>query len=98
MKKMTERQPGEKLEEARDHIRSLKWLDAVMESSVSSLMPLPKCLSVHRIMLRSIQKADEYINIRIIKIDEMLKQPNGPSVRFVSAAKYEKNHSILEVY
>ena len=60
MKKMTDRQPVEKPEEARDHIRSLKWLDAVMESRVYSLMPLPKCLcrclSVHRIMLRSIQK------------------------------------------
>ena len=36
------------------------------------------------------ENATEYINIGIIKIEEMLKQPNGPSVRFVSAAKYEK--------
>ena len=36
------------------------------------------------------ENAAEYINIGIIKIDEMLKLPNGPFACFAGAAKYEK--------
>ena len=47
-------------------------------------------------MLLSIREAAEYSNIGIIKIDEMLKQPNCPFVLYVGTKKLVKRKAFEE--
>ena len=50
-------------------------------------------LPIDRKMLLSIREAAEYSNIGINKIDELLKQPNCPFVRYVGAKKLVKRRA-----
>ena len=54
-------------------------------------------LPIDRKMLLSIREAAEYSNIGIIKIDELLKQPNCPFVLFVGTKKLVKRKA-FEAY
>ena len=53
-------------------------------------------LPIDRKMLLSIREAAEYSNIRINKIDEMLKQPNCPFVLYVGTKKLVKRKAFEE--
>ena len=53
-------------------------------------------LPIDRKMLLSFREADEYSNIGINKIDEMLKQPNCPFVLYVGTKKLVKRKAFEE--
>ena len=53
-------------------------------------------LPIDRKMLLSIREAAEYSNIGIIKIDELLKQPNCPFVLYVGTKKLVKRRAFEE--
>ena len=53
-------------------------------------------LPIDRKMLLSIREAAEYSNIGINKIDEMLKQPNCPSVLYVGTKTLVKRKAFEE--
>lgn len=53
-------------------------------------------LPIDRKMLLSIREADEYSNIGINKIDELLKQPNCPFVLYVGTRKLVKRRAFEE--
>ena len=53
-------------------------------------------LPIDRKMLLSIREADEYSNIGINKIDEILKQPNCPFVLYVGTKKLVKRKAFEE--
>ena len=53
-------------------------------------------LPIDRKMLLSNREAAEYSNIGINKIDEMLKQPNCPFVRYLGTKKLVKRKAFEE--
>ena len=63
-----------------------------MTNQKQQAMPLP----IDHKMLLSIREAAEYSNIGINKIDEMLKQPNGPFVLYVGTKKLVKRKAFEE--